>query len=382
MWIVYIGVALFVIVGAYFARLLHRKNVDIIIAGQFRRRPRRDTGTKHVLFCLVDHYEPLWHRPPRDVAIERVRNWLVKYPGVVDRFRDNSGRTPQHSFFYPEEEYIPECLDMLATLRDKGYGDVEIHLHHDKDTSEGFREKILGFKHTLHDRHGLLHKNPSTGGVEYGFIHGMWALDDSANGKWCGVKDEITVLKETGCYADFTFPSAPDITQPPVINRIYYATDDPLRSKSHHRGVDAAYGKPGRGDLLLITGPLAINWKRRNRNVFPVIENCDITGRYPPTPDRVDLWVNLGIGVRDWPSWVFVKVHTHGCQEKNSGLFLSERINGLYERLLGTYNEGTTYVLHFMTAHEMYVAVKALESGSADWIKRIEAFDYGWRQSC
>ncbi|MSQ94036.1 MAG: hypothetical protein EXR98_05710 [Gemmataceae bacterium] len=27
---------------------------------------------------------------------------------------------------------------------------------------------------------------------------------------------------ETGCYADFTFPSVPSDTQPPIINRIYF----------------------------------------------------------------------------------------------------------------------------------------------------------------
>lgn len=373
----YLAIVLGVLALGYFARLLHRKNVDIIIAGGVHRRKAGGEGTKHVLFCLVDHFEPLWQRPGRDVALERVRRWLVNYPRIVDRFRDKSGRTPQHSFFYPEEEYIPECLDMLATLRDKGFGDVEIHLHHDHDTSGAFREKLLKFKHRLHDRHGLLHKSQSDGRIEYGFIHGMWALDDSAGGgRWCGVKDEITVLKETGCYADFTFPSAPDITQPPIINRIYYATDDPIRAKSHHRGVDAGFGASKNGDLLLINGPLAINWRKRRQMMFPAIENGAITGRNPPTSDRVDLWVKVGIGVKGWPNWIFVKVHTHGCQEENCDLLLSDKIKTLYEKLLGSYNDGERYILHFMTARELYLCVKSLESGDRRWMSRIEGFDY------
>jgi hypothetical protein len=377
MWFWYLTIIVGLVTVGYLAHLLHRKNVYLVIAAGARRKRVRYQGTKHVLFCLVDHFEPLWHRPDRDVALERVRRWLVNYPRVVDRFRDNSGRTPQHSFFYPEEEYIPECLDMLATLRDKGFGDMEIHLHHDHDTSDAFREKILNFKHTLHERHGLLRVRRSDGNIEYGFIHGMSALDDSAGGgKWCGVKDEITVLKETGCYADFTFPSAPDITQPPIINRIYYATDDPLHPKSHHNGVDAGFGKTAEGDLLLITGPLAINWHQRRGLVFPAIENADITRRNPPTPDRVDLWVKLGISVKGWPNWIFVKVHTHGCQEKNSDLLLSDKIDPLYNKLLGSYNDGQRYVLHFMTARELYICVRALESGDRQWIERIENFDY------
>jgi len=215
------------------------------------------------------------------------------------------------------------------------------------------------------------------GRIEYGFIHGMWALDDSAGGgRRCGVKDEITILRETGCYADFTFPSAPDLTQPPIINRIYYATDDPVRAKSHHHGVDAEFGTPGKGDLLLINGPLAINWRPERRMLLPALENGDITKRNPPTPDRVDLWIRLGISVKGWPNWTFVKVYTHGCQEKNYGLLLSEKINPLYERLLEKFNDGEQYILHFVTARELYLCVKALESGDKQWIGRIEGFDY------
>jgi hypothetical protein len=284
---------------------------------------------------------------------------------------------PQHDLFYPQEEYDPYCLDRLAALQEKGCGNVEIHLHHDGDTSDGFREKVVTFKTTLHERHGLLRRDPARGEVTYGFIHGNWALDDSGrNGRWCGVKDEITILKETGCYADFTYPSAPHASQPPIVNRIYYATDDPLRAKSHHRGVEAVYGSQPRGDLLLITGPLALNWRRRRGGLFPAIENGDVTGGNPPTPDRVDLWVRTGITVKGWPRWVFVKVHTHGLTDRNRKLFLGDRVKVLYETLLSEYNDGDRYLLHFVTAREMYGCVKCLESGDDRWIRSVEDFDY------
>ena len=77
-------------------------------------------------------------------------------------------------------------------------------------------------------RHGLLACDRRTGRPAYGFIHGNWALDNSRpDGRWCGVNNELDVLRETGCYADFTFPSAPSPTQPRKINSIYYAVDDP-----------------------------------------------------------------------------------------------------------------------------------------------------------
>ena len=124
---------------------------------------------------------------------------------------------------------------MLATQVREGYFDFEIHLHHDNDTETSLRQKLVGFKKTLFHRHGLLRKDPSMAEIIHGFIHGNWALDNSRrDGRLCGVNNELIVLKETGCYADFTFPSAPSDTQTAKINSLYYATDDPEKPKSHN----------------------------------------------------------------------------------------------------------------------------------------------------
>src|SRR5258707_498316 len=75
----------------------------------------------------------------------------------------------------------------------------------------------------------------------YAFIHGNWALDNSRpDGRWCGINNELDVLRETGCFADFTLPSAPSPCQTSTINRIYYAVDDPKRPKSHDTGFPIA----------------------------------------------------------------------------------------------------------------------------------------------
>jgi hypothetical protein len=357
--------------------LARRKNVDIIVLGSIKRRPPRCDGKRHVFFCFVDHFEPMWKGADENSALERVRMWLSRYPVVTAGLEDGGGRPPQHTFFYPEEEYHPQCLDMLAELRRKGLGDVEIHLHHDNDTSESLREKLQNFKGVLRRRHGLLRENPRTGEIEYGFIHGNWALDDSGpGGRYCGVRDEITILEETGCYADFTFPSAPHPTQPPMINVIYYATDDPVKAKSHHRGREVVFGRHTGGDLLMITGPLAVNWRLRRRGIFPAIENGDVTSINPPVPARIDLWVKTAIGVRGWPGWIFIKVHTHGAQEANSSFLLGEGIKMLHEHLAGRYNDGRNYVLHYVTSWETANCVRILEKGDREGISLVEAFDY------
>src|SRR5437764_446696 len=81
---------------------------------------------------------------------------------------------------------------------------------------------------------------PATGRPAFGFIHGNWALDNcrvEGVRNFCGVNDELTVLAEEGCYADFTFPALFHLAQPRQSNSIYYAEDDPQRPKSHDRGV-------------------------------------------------------------------------------------------------------------------------------------------------
>ena len=58
--------------------------------------------------------------------------------------------------------------------------------------------------------------------LKYAFIHGNWCLANARrDGRWCGVDAELPVLFETGCYADFTFPAAPDESQPGIVNQIF-----------------------------------------------------------------------------------------------------------------------------------------------------------------
>src|SRR5262249_25076651 len=147
-------------------------------------------------------------------------------------FRDADGRPPRHTFFYPIEQYDAEEVAALAHLCLAGYGEVEIHLHHDNDSEDALRERLLAAKGLLAQRHGLLARARDTGELVYGFIHGDWALDNShPHGRHCGVNNELAVLRETGCYADFTLPSAPEPTQTGKINCIYYAKGTPGRRK-------------------------------------------------------------------------------------------------------------------------------------------------------
>jgi len=319
---------------------------------------------KHIFFCLVDHFEPGWKRPGHKVETERVNNWAQKYPKIAKRHFDCEGRHPKHIFFYPQEEYQKQHLDILAEICHRGFAEVEIHLHHENDTPDGLKKKLIDFKNALYNYHGLLSIDKNTKEIKYAFIHGNWALDNSRrDGRWCGVNNELQVLKETGCYADFTLPSAPSDTQTVKINSIYYAIDDPTKPKSHDTGVDVSVRGGQKGDLILIQGPLCLSWKRRKWFFLPRLENGSLIDNNPPYADRVDLWISRNIHVQGKSNWIFVKVYTHGCQEGNMKMLLDGGLDFMFSYLASNYNDKKKFFLHYVTCREMYNIIKALEQG-------------------
>lgn len=351
--------------GGVVVREFAKKNAHIWLASYLRRRlPHGVRGPVHVIFCFVDHFEPKWGRPAPEVETRRVQEWCERYARLAGKHRDADGVPPQHTFFYPEEEYEPHHLDALERLCRDGYGELEVHLHHDNDTADGLREKIRRFAAVLHDRHGALPRHRHTGELMFGFIHGNWALDNSrCDGRWCGVNNELQVLSELGCYADFTLPSAPSDTQTAKINSIYYATDDPHAPRSHDSGVDVEAGRSATGDLMIVQGPLALNWRRRKWGLIPRIENSDVRATNPPTTDRIDLWVRQHIHVKGRPEWLFIKVHTHGAQETDMETLLGAPADAMFSHLESRYNDGQRHVLHYVNARELYNIVKAAEDG-------------------
>jgi hypothetical protein len=350
--------------GAYFIR---SKNMGIWLWPYLRdRRHRRGSRAQptHVLFCFVDHYEPQWQRVPYAQECARVQRWQQDLPRLCATHRDADGHAPVHTFFYPAEEYRPEHIDRLTDLCRQGLGEIEIHLHHDNDTEAGLRRALRGFTRVLVERHDCLPIDPHSGQPRWCFIHGNWALDNARpDGRFCGINNELIVLREEGCYADFTLPCAPDPSQTRTINSIYYATDDPLRPKSHDSGTAVRVGGRADGDLMIIQGPLGLNWHRRKFGLLPRIESGDVRAALEPTPTRVDDWVRTGIHVVGRPEWVFVKVHTHGTQERDTDMLLGAPMHRMLEHLETVYNDGLSHVLHYVSARETYNIVKAAEAG-------------------
>lgn len=348
------------------------RNAQLWLPDYIRTRLARPglpaNGPVHIMFCVADHYEPDHLNADIDLQRARVARWRTQYPALFERFRDADGRPPQHSYFFPAEMYVPEHLDSLAELCAEGYGEVEVHLHHHNDTSAGLRAQLESFTTALVERHGLLSRFPD-GRLAYAFIHGNWALDNGGlDDSICGVNDEITILRETGCYADMTMPAVPAAAQSRIVNTIYYAQDDPAKPRSYDVGSPVRVGgTPPKDSLLLIEGPLVVWWPNFLRNPVPRIDtgtlDCSMGNR--PTATRFARWVDAQVSVPGRPDWIFVKVHTHGAPEFNADVLLGDDMVEFHRRITTEFNDGSRYRLHYVTAREMYNIVKAAEAGKS-----------------
>ncbi|MFH1898231.1 MAG: hypothetical protein ABH886_08360 [Candidatus Desantisbacteria bacterium] len=323
-----------------------------------RQRPKPPI---HLMVMFTDHYEPQWRTTRIEIERQRVDDWVERYPVLASRHQDSDGRYPQHTWFFPIHEYREEHLQKLSGLCYNGFGEIEVHLHHNHDTSEGCEEKLNKCKELFSQHGGLItcEKDPR---ITYGFIHGMFALDNSSP-KHCGVNDELQILKRTGCYADFTFPASRSECQSQKINSIYYAIDDPQKPKSYNNGIDVEKGGKATGDLMIIQGLLTINWRIWPKLLYPYLDTGIITHDNLPVKKRVDLWVRDGVYIKGKAEWKFVKVYSHGTQEKTRDMLLGEPMDRMHVYLREKYNDGNKYQLHYVTAREAYNIIKASEAG-------------------
>jgi hypothetical protein len=195
----------------------------------------------------------------------------------------------------------------------------------------------------------------------WAFIHGNWALANGRrDGRWCGVDDELALLRELGCHSDFTFPSAPDECQPHIVNAIYWPSDD-TRRRGYDRAERARVGDGPRNRVLLLQGPLAL--ARRGRHGARVrIEAGALSASDPPTALRVSTWIDQAVAIEGRPEWVFVKVHTHGAPERNADAVLGPSAVSMHAEL-ARWAARPDRSLTYVTAREMFNVARAAIDG-------------------
>ncbi len=322
---------------------------------------KRSSGLKHIIFCMVDHFEPGTANASPTVERERMNRLLTYCPKYMKSHMDSAGNPPKRTWFFPPHYHRRDNLRKLVSLCEQGYGEIELHLHHGKtqpDTPENLKKTILQAI-SEYSRFGIF--GISNGHKRYAFIHGDYALDNSRNGMYCGVDCEIGVLRDTGCYADFTFPSQYG-ANPFKINSIYYAKDDPNKPKSHNTGKRVRISRRPKGDLMIIQGPLHPFLKNGTLSGLRAWDD-GLDGSPPTTKQRIDMWVRTNIHVRGKPDWIFIKTSMHGAV--NAGVILESEIDSIMTFLENNYNDGEEYYLHYATAREFYNMVKSLEGNGS-----------------
>jgi len=327
----------------------------------------------HIMLMIADHFEPFHGGVSLKKAQERVDKWVKKYPEFAVQFKDADGKHPQHTWFYPP--HLEHCfLKDIVGLCKQGYGEIEMHLHHNHmepfpDTSETLKQKILKCIED-YSKHGIFCQ--PDGSRRFAFVHGDWSLDNACGPEICGVNDEIRIvndeiriLKECGCFADFTFPSLGN-AQPAMINKIYYAKDNPNKPKSYNKGKELIAGGKPWGDLLLIPGIIGLRWRSRTHRFRPSIETSNLDINDKPFPKRIDYLIKNAITIKGRPNWKFIKLHTHGAVESAWDGLMGESALLMHQYLKENYNDGKKFVLHYITAREMFNIIKAAEAGKKD----------------
>lgn len=329
-------------IGAYFRHEL---------SNHFKKR---HSGTTHVIFQFVDHFE-LAGKPPR------LSEWMTKYPSLASRHSDADGSCPKHTWFYAMDLMLEDELEQLRELVEAGFGEIELHWHHSFDTPGSFQSKLrAGMK--VFQKYGFMRPIEEGRDGCFAFIHGNWALNNSRGNEFCGVDNEIELLKQAGCYGDFTFPALYSPAQPNMVNSIYYA-DFKRGPAGYFRGRKAAVNcREFETEFMIFQGPFTINWKDWRFKWHPAIEDGDIgMSNTHGDPIRIDSWIRQGIHVKGRPDWIFVKVFCHGGQDHQ--FVLGEETDKMFSYLEEKYNDGAHYVLHYVTSREAYNMVKAAEDG-------------------
>ena len=318
------------------------------------RRSQRHT---HLIFLICDHFEPRHGIRDEAQAAERMRQWRTGYGEFQQRCQAEFGTSPLHTWFYPPHHGNDNLAD-LSAMAHAGLGEVELHYHHDGDTAQTL-ERDLRATIDEYNRWGLLMQSGTQPTSSFGFIHGDWALGNSGGGHHCGVNDELSILQKLGCWADLTMPSS-NHCQTRKINSIYYGKGNPAYPKGHDWGPSAQFGKSSPDGLMLIQGPLGINWAAPS---YPRIENASLTNENWGRPDRIRSWINANVHVQGQPDWLFIKLHTHGAIEKDFDALFGDKAIRMHRELNSHYNDGQHFSLHYVTARQSYNIAKAAEAG-------------------
>ena len=148
----------------------------------------------------------------------------------------------------------------------------------------------------------------------------------------------------------------------------------PGRNRSHDYGIAVGTAVAPTDALLLIQGPLGLNWRQRKWGLLPRLENGCLQASQPPDIARLPSWLRARVQVPARPDWYFVKLHAHGAPEETHESLLGEPMVRFHDALAQFARQNPAFQFHYVTAREVCNLVHAAEDG---WFGSVEdARDY------
>src|SRR5262249_15281297 len=134
--------------------------------------------------------------------------------------------------------------------------------------------------------------------------------------------------------------------------------------KSHDTGVAVGAGSRPAGALLMIPGPLVLDWSRPKLGLLPRIENGCLQESQPPTARRIDNWLRARVEIPGGGGQVLAaKLHTHGAEEANMRTLLGEPALRFHEALRERAEREPAFRYSYVTAWELAVRILAGAGG-------------------
>jgi hypothetical protein len=153
---------LLLILAAAVAVAIRARNMQYlaVAATSGAKAPRVTDKPVHVMFCFVDHFEPAWGKVDLATQRARVDRWCLDYRKLADAHHRCRRTATAAQLLLSRRGISRRASEKLASLCADGYGEIEIHLHHDDDTPENFKLTIDRFNKLLHERHNALPRDP------------------------------------------------------------------------------------------------------------------------------------------------------------------------------------------------------------------------------
>jgi hypothetical protein len=324
---------------------------------------------KHVVILVANHFEPSWREVGHhdiDTQIRLLEDYSKLAGKTCNSIVGSDGVKFQHTNFFPIEQYDSRLLDIVAQMQSDGLGEAEIHLHHGvekPDTAENLRNTLVEGRDVFAEKHKLLSRFDGKGEPKYAFVHGNLALANSSGGEMCGVDEEMKILAETGCYADFTLPTAPDRTQVPIINSIYEC-GMPLNEAIPHRKKKTIVDGNDLNLPIIFQGPLVFNWTRKVNGIpIPRIDDGALVDNQTTDLRRFKRLISSNITVAGKSDWVFVKLYCHGFFTHDQKACIGEGAERFFGEILEDSEKTGAFDLYFASAREAFNMVSAAADG-------------------